>query len=215
MGGTAAQTAFWDRVSELESARGESVRVDEIAEVVESLLASLDGDLTSFDLRLYHELDHLVQYIRKAKDEIADLCPVELRHDAILDAADQLDAIVTHTEEATSQILDNAETIEKATESLEAEAKGRIREAVTRIYEACNFQDITGQRITKVVRTLKHIEEELDKLLAVFGIETTARPGAKKAESGKEGDRLLMNGPQLPEEANKQAEIDALLASFD
>jgi hypothetical protein len=34
------------------------------------------------------------------------------------------------------------------------------------------------------------------------------------APSGPKGDKDLLNGPQLPDEAQRQAEIDAILASF-
>jgi chemotaxis protein CheZ len=85
---------------------------------------------------------------------------------------------------------------------------------VTRIYEACNFQDITGQRISKVVATLKTIETRLVSLAAAVG-----HGGGAAAKAGKPGpqdgakpsDADLLNGPQLPQNAKKQDEVDALL----
>jgi len=209
----AADISFERRLNELKAERGERVPVEEIAEVVEQLLGSLEGDLTGLDLRLYRELEQLAAYINRAREEISELSPAELRHDELPAAADQLDAIITHTEEATTQILDNAETIDRLVSDTDPKLRDPIRESVTRIYEACNFQDITGQRITKVVKTLKHIEEELDKLPHVFGIEAPARP--KKAPADPADAKGLLSGPQLPEDANRQAEIDALLANFD
>jgi chemotaxis protein CheZ len=88
---------------------------------------------------------------------------------------------------------------------------------VTRVYEACNFQDITGQRITKIVKTLQHIEVELDKIVGLFGDFDGAdtEPREKKTKPEAPSDESLLNGPQLTETAATQEEIDALLASFD
>ena len=85
---------------------------------------------------------------------------------------------------------------------------------MTRIYEACNFQDITGQRINKVVKTLKYIEEKIDALLTAFGEGLADAPPPPPPEPGDENARL-MHGPQLPAVANKQDEIDAILASLE
>jgi chemotaxis protein CheZ len=88
---------------------------------------------------------------------------------------------------------------------------------VTRVYEACNFQDITGQRITKVVKALQHIEQKVDGLLAIFGdgLHLATGEGREGSDlSRDEADRKLLNGPQLPDDASTQDEIDKLLADF-
>ena len=108
--------------------------------------------------------------------------------------------------------------VENVASSLGGEQGEAITDAVTNIYEACNFQDITGQRITKVVTTLQHIETELDKLVRVFGaqIDSDSLEQKRKARAAKTAaDEDMLNGPSLPDQATKQDEIDALLASFD
>ena len=98
---------------------------------------------------------------------------------------------------------------------LDGDAAARLQTATTQIYEACSFQDITGQRITKVVKTLKHIESKVEAILAVFGSELESLPAAE-AEPAKDEQQSLLNGPALPNSGgNTQADIDALLASFD
>ncbi len=95
---------------------------------------------------------------------------------------------------------------------------GRV-DAATRIYEACGFQDITGQRVTKVVKTLKDIEERIDALVAAFGSEIekvkAEQPEPEEKEEKKDSDEDLLHGPQLAKDAKSQAEVDALLARFD
>lgn len=184
-----------------------------VADVVRQVVSTLQGDLTPADLKLFHEIEELSQYIARARREIAELRTEEIRAHHIPAATDELDAIVAATEEATGSILDSAERIEEVATSLDGPNEQALSEAVTRIYEACNFQDITGQRISKVVKTLKHIELKVDNLVQAFGgyaaaQETIRRPGPLS-------DDDLLNGPALPAEACKQDEIDALLASFD
>src|SRR5690606_621227 len=103
------------------------------------------------------------------KAEIAALRPDEIRSRHLPTATDELDAVVGATEQATNSILEAVEVIETLVGEMTPEAGKQITEAVTRVYEACNFQDITGQRITKVVKALQHIEQKVDGLLAVFG----------------------------------------------
>jgi chemotaxis protein CheZ len=186
-----------------------------VASVVEAVVASLSGDMSVADLKLYHELEQLSRYIQAAKREIAEIQPHDIS-ERIPAATDELDAVVDHTAEATGTILDAAESMEKLAAGLPKETGNLIAGAVTRIYEACNFQDVTGQRITKVVTTLKYIEHKIDALLAAFGEginDLQMRPAPSGA--GKDEHMRLMEGPQLPKEANNQADIDAILASFE
>lgn len=207
------------RLSELQG-RMNNVSRAEIAEVVSALLAEMEGDLSEDNLKLFAELESLSRYITTAKSEIAALRPDEITARHLPKATDELDAIVGATEEATNSILAAMESLENMAGELPPEQGEKVTEAVTQVYEACSFQDITGQRITKVVSALKHIEEKVDALVAAFGDEIAkykaAHPDAEeKPVDQKPTDADLLNGPQLPDDASKQAEIDALLASFD
>lgn len=211
-----SSNAFEQAIEDLREQRGDTVATSEISEVVESLMRTLEGDFSALDLKLYKELDGLSRYIQRARDEISAIQPDDIRDTHITTANDELDAIVSATEEATGTILDAAETLEGVIGTVSDEAGQKINDAVTSIYEACNFQDITGQRITKVVSTLQHIETELDKVVSVFGdgLEKSAKKQSDAAPKA-EGDKDLLNGPQLNEHASSQDEIDALLASMD
>ena len=207
---------FSQRAEDLRAERGDTVAIAEVAEVVKSLLQTMDGDLSSLDIKLYREINQLASYVQNAKREIAEIQPENLRNEQIPMASDELDAIVKSTEVATGTILDAAEELETISSGLEGEPSDKIMNVVTKIYEACNFRDITGQRITKVVNTLKHIEDELDKLTKVFGdeIKNSALKAARKPQDERT-DSHLLNDPQAVEQAATQDEIDALLASFD
>jgi len=187
----------------------------DIAAVVEAVMKSLSGDVSVAEFKLYHELQKLADYIQSAKREIAAIRPDEIRATHIPMATDELDAVVGATAEATGVILDAAEHLETVAGKVEAAAAEEIRSLATKIYEACNFQDVTGQRITKVVRTLKHIEEKIDALLSAFAEGIKAPTAAATPSAPVFADEsYLLHGPQLPQEANKQDDIDAILANL-
>lgn len=200
-------------------------RVDpkDILEVVQSVMASIEGDHTSLSQRLHTDIEALAEYISTAKAEITDIRADEINSEFLPEASDQLSAIIGATEKATHEIFEAVESIEELASTMAPEPAERITEAVTRVYEACSFQDITGQRITKVVTALQNVESRVDALLQALGGEGAAAAGevgtpAEKPATAKPGarpDEDLMNGPQLPDVANSQDDIDALLASFD
>lgn len=192
---------------------------EEVAAIVTEVVGTMEGDLSAVDLKVYGELEDLAQYIRNARAEIAAIRPSEIQSRDIPTATDELDAVVGATEKATGEILDCAEQIQTIAEGLEdAAAKDQLVTLVTNIFEASNFQDITGQRITKVVKTLKHIEAKIDALVEAMGEEADGAQGTKAPAtdmSEPADDATLLNGPQLPEAAIDQDEIDRLLAEFD
>ena len=132
-------------------------------------------------------------------------------------AGEELAAIVSATEHATNGVLSAAELIERTAVKLKAKTddpEGKadldgIMDAVVSIFEACNFQDITGQRIGKVVRTLDFIEERVVNMIQTWGAEAFANLPAS-VEVPVADEAKLLNGPQLQGKAISQAEIDAL-----
>ena len=151
-------------------------------------------------------------------DDIAALHPDEIVREYLPAARDELDAIVAAIAEATDAIIGATETIEAVTQDAEGEKGQKLLEATSRIYEACGFQDITGQRVGKAEKALKEIEKTTGALLKAFGggIETASRrPRTKKKNDGPPRDADLLEGPQKEGEGTSQTEVDALLASFD
>ncbi len=205
-------------------AAGPAVTTDEVVAIVEQMLSNLRGDLSPGAMQLYGELEDLARFIRDARHDLAEIRPEDIRDHHIPSATDELDAVIGATEEATGRILDACEVFSEVSGKLSAEDAERTMTAVTEIYEACNFQDITGQRITKVVGTLKHIEDKIEQLLEAFGagvgtakaVAAKQPPAAAKPKAADDKpDADLLNGPQLPGNANSQEDIDAILASFD
>lgn len=186
---------------------------ERIEAAVRAVLGSMAGDLTAREAALLAELEALGRTIQRAKAEIAALSVDDITGAHIPSATDELDAIVGHTAEATNEILDSCEVLERLQSEVPEPAAAALQGAVTRIYEACSFQDITGQRISKVVTALKAIESRVEAAVANAAGRVTeqAAPPARAKTEGQE----LANGPQLPGGGTSQEEIDRLLASFD
>jgi chemotaxis protein CheZ len=195
-----------------------SIRPEEIVGVVEAVIDSIEGDMTAIGLKVYADIEALARYINTARAEIAELCPDDINSEHLPAATDELTAIVGATEQATHTIFEAVEGIEALTEKMDPEVAEKVSAAVTSVFEACGFQDITGQRITKVVTALQKVEVKVDALLNAFG-DDLKREGAPRAPEKKtktpsgapaRPDEDLLNGPQLPENAISQDDIDAL-----
>jgi chemotaxis protein CheZ len=186
-----------------------------VAEVVRSVLASMRGDLASSEISLLSEVEALGRTISTAKADIAALRFDDINDSHIPFATDELDAIVSHTAAATNAILECCETLDEVGAAVSAEVAAKLTDVTTRIYEACGFQDITGQRITKVVGALKVIEGKVASIIAAFGDRAGPTGAASRVAAPAVDDLSLLNGPQLPTAAMDQSDIDRLLASFD
>jgi len=199
-----------DRLAALAAETGGSVPVAEIGRVVAGLMQSFEREARAIGADTTQELADLLAYVRQTQEDIAAIQPAELTDEHIPHANDQLRSVVHATEEATGVFLDAAEELEHLADELGGAEAERLRSITTRIYEASNFQDITGQRIAKVVTTLVVIEERLSRLVRIAG---EAARAAKAAPVEPEPEDLL-NGPQLPDVAATQDDIDRLFASL-
>ena len=206
-------------LEELRKRYGDTVKVEEVAKVIGYLMTSGTPTMSTMARQIYAELETLAKYIQTAKAEVAALRPQDVKEEFLPTAAHELDAIVEATAEATNTIMDAVEVVEGAMDNADDEVRQALTDATTRIYEACSFQDITGQRITKVVKTLQEIEGRIDEIVVAFGgeLDRAQTKSAKAAES--EGRRLsdedLLQGPQKAGEGISQDEIDRLLAELD
>ena len=222
-----AASALAEELTGLQLLKLRRADAHEILEIVNSIIESMNRDIPSIDVTIRDDLQELSDFIKTTKEEILELCPEEISQEHLPAASFELDAIVTATENATNTIMEAAETIEAVGAEIGGEANDKLVEATTNIFEACSFQDITGQRIGKVVRALREIETKIEDLLSVFG-ETdeegrAARVSRNRASSADQSsgqhrqdaicDSDLLDGPQLPENAISQDDIDALFST--
>src|ERR1700736_4488753 len=127
--------------------------------------------------KLKVELDLIHDAISRTKREIAVLHGTSFNGEEMARVNGELGAVVGGTEEATQQILEAAEAIDNAATALSKVTSPdqqkilseEIQERVVSIFEACNFQDLTGQRISKVMATMKFIENHIHVMMDIWG----------------------------------------------
>lgn len=177
---------------------------------LDRVIRELHGLGTQQKQPLLGVLQYLSEHIRRTRDELTALRPSTKGTNLLSSTADELGEIVDETARAANEIMSAAEAIEVAAVGADPALNEKLLAATTRIYEASAFQDITGQRISKIVNALQHIEDKLSRLLDACGdLGEDAEPNA-----GPIGDAALLNGPQLAVTANSQSDIDALFDSL-
>ena len=155
--------------------------------------------------------------VDRIKNEMARLGRNATTGGRIARANRELKAITAGTEGAAHTILQAAEDIDEAANTLSAALKSGheqelaqdIRDSVTQIFEACNFQDVTGQRIAHVTATLTFVEEQIARMLQVCD---GAPAPLETTDASRESGRKLLNGPRLADDCghSPQTEIDLM-----
>lgn len=222
---------------------------DDIAKLISHVKGILEGQLNQDDLELYGELGELAMFINETKKSLKTFDAAKITEKDLPAASDQLEGIVEATEDATNQILTAAETmledqerIRKIMEELKGikfskESKGKEKtdaalgelEALYQsnnaklmdVMSACNFQDLTGQRIQKIITLVHGVESKIMKMILTFNIKKQEKTGDLDDEKiVKEKDMLAkieemeLKGPKRKGEAVSQNEVDDLLGDL-
>ena len=170
--------------------------------------------------KLKVELDLIHDAINRTKREIATLHGKSFDGGEMAKVNGELGAVVGGTEQATQQILEATEAIDQAATALSKNTSPdqqkllseEIQERVISIFEACNFQDLTGQRISKVMTTMKFIENHITVMMDIWGGVDAIKAHAPPIVDDRGGDAKLLNGPKLDGDEGhaSQNDIDAL-----
>jgi chemotaxis protein CheZ len=180
------------------------------------------GDAGVDGLRqLKDETDSIFRAINRTKQEIAALHVSGLSGAENGRVRQELDAVVGSAEQAIQGILAAAEEIDEAANTLSAVLKHDqnralaqdIREHIVRIFEACNFHDLAGQRIGRVLATLTFVEQRVARMMEIWGGIDAFREHAAAARAEREqAAPFLLNGPKLDGDLGhaSQADIDAM-----
>ena len=222
------------QIAALESATGDTVPAAQVKELIASVKEMFGDHFAGGEIqddRLFHELGELAKFINSAKKELQQVSSSQLTDKEIPQASDQLDEIVKMTEKATGTIMDECERVQSihqgvrdrllaADPPLDPDAMAGVDDSisdaetsVTKIYEACNFQDITGQRIQKVIKALQEIERQVLRMVVVFGLSHNEDlDDDKKAEFEQEAE--LLTGPAMSGQGLEQDDIDDILETL-
>lgn len=172
-------------------------------------------------LVLKKELVGLFGHLQKIRKELAAL-NTPGADDHFGSMSDQLDAIVLATEGATNTIMESVEGIDGLMTDARAATQDpkltgifdQVNDKVNAVFEACSFQDITGQRVTKVVNSLKFVEERINAIIFTWGKDELTKVVVEIKEE-QDPDKKLLHGPQLPGQGVSQADVDKMLAQTE
>lgn len=197
----------------LKMGRNGEVSLKDVMVLAELMVGSMQSFFKALDSSVYVELREISEYITGAKQEIRNLQANDIKNNRIPEAGKELDAIVEATEQATNTIMEQAERLMAADTSDPDAFQDEVSDAVMQIFEACSFQDLTGQRISKVVETLNFIDHRVARLAEVIGAEAE---GSELTEEEAERERrkaeLILHGPQSAEDAISQDAVDQMLS---
>jgi chemotaxis protein CheZ len=165
-----------------------------------------------------HDIEMINRAIDSSKRELSALQGAPGEESRIARARHELASATASMEKATQTILKAAETIDESARALHATLKNDynrglsqdIIDQIVRIYEACNFQDLSGQHIGKAVGTLKFVEEHVVRMADIWGNVKAA--DTKAAPDHRPLGRALANGPKLEGDRGHvdQTDIDTM-----
>ena len=156
-----------------------------------------------------------------ALSALSDIGTVEQGSGHLADLWHELDQIRLVTQDAAAKYLACAEDVENLAErpDLEGDDQDMFAQLATSMFEAASFQDLTGQRLTRIGDILRQVEfliatakTDLGDTAAASMVDTL-HDEVEKTEHRKV--EYFLHGPQDAGTANTQEEIDKILASFD
>lgn len=179
---------------------------------------------------MYQEISEFKKGLNVNEQPIETQQTIDASEKLVSDASDQLEEIVKTTEGATNQIMDAVENCQGRSDRI-AELARQITDSGVRdevldllatinqdymnIITSCAFQDLTGQRVKKVVELIKHLEKQVIVLLVKAGAKIRGkRAGKEDYEIEGETNAALakLKGPQR--DGIDQAGVDDMLASL-
>ncbi|MCJ2072622.1 protein phosphatase CheZ [Methylobacterium sp. J-030] len=154
------------------------------------------------------ELSEIAEYITHLREEIGALRANEMSRDRIPMAHEELGSVVAATAGATNTIMEAAEAMLGLPDG--PGYREAVEERINTIFEACAFQDITGQRIAKVVESLRLFEQRLARFVGAVKARDTASIDPTERARRSRAEDLMLNGPQADAAVPSQDDIDAL-----
>ncbi len=143
------------------------------------------------------------QALQRARQELTATMDARLQR-----MAEELKSIRRDTDSATHTVLGEIEQIDDMAKTLAAALKSEqhralaqdIQEHATRIYEACNFQDIAGQRIANALLAIEAVESQLARAAATLDERVTTQATTER--------NALVNGPRLTTDTGHASQDD-------
>ncbi len=187
--------------------------LDDALALAETSVRALTKFAKTHDADTDVKLQAVAGKVASLKEGISLLQANHLRHTHIPEAGRELEETLAATETAASSIMEAAEAIMDADRSCPDAYLETVNEHVMAIFEACAFQDITGQRISKVRENLDSIKTRVARFADAVSTTDSQTPVCDKEEKRKKRKKdLILNGPAGEGEGVSQDDIDSLMA---
>lgn len=188
--------------------------LEDVGAILQQVATDISPCTSEMDGFLRNEISRMADYIDQAKKELADMTKNGKENSNASDVSEQLDAVVKATEHASNEIMNVADAIQATATGIGGEKEQQLMDAATRLYEACSFQDLTGQRISKVISIITYMDEKLHSMTRLFSKVDNGEASnlSHNVIEGQFNEKDLLNGPQLNQPT--QADIDALFGEI-
>lgn len=135
--------------------------IDERIAAVDRRIADLSDEINATVQMVDFSEANLSRQLSRMHQQITGVValPAALPHSSGL----ELEAVIREAETAAHRIMNAAEAIRAAVGKKGADAA--ISKQIGVIFEACIFQDLTGQRIRRALERLQHIERTLSNMV--------------------------------------------------
>lgn len=158
---------------------------DELRRFVDRRIAELSAEVHGTTQLLDFSESNLSGQLTRIHEQISRVVahPIQASRNSGL----ELEAVVQATETAANQIMEAAEVIGELIQSgrRDAESFEVVAEKLNAIFEACTFQDVTGQRIRRAIEHLQRVETMLSDIMpATPDSETAPAPAAMPLPGG-------------------------------
>lgn len=138
---------------------------EDLRRFVDRRIAELSAEVHGTTQLLDFSESNLSGQLTRIHDQIARVVahPMQASRNSGL----ELEAVVQATETAANQIMEAAEAIGELLQSGRRDAASFevVAEKLSAIFEACTFQDVTGQRIRRAIEHLQRVETMLSDIM--------------------------------------------------
>lgn len=204
-----------ESLASLKASDFKDAQVMEVLKLAQQLTDTMQLFFGSLDRSIHEEFTYIATYISKTREEISRLRPNDIKEQRIPVAGAELEAVVTDTEKATESIMSEAEGVLNLDAGDDPAAyKAAVDEAMMKIIESCSFQDLAGQRVSKVVTSLRHVENRVTRFAQTMGVADAEADEAEVSEAERR-KALHLNGPAIGGPEKEQNEVDAILSDLD
>jgi chemotaxis protein CheZ len=162
-------------------------------------ISELSAEVHGATQLLGYSEDNLSGQLVRLHEQVARMLAVP--SGATRNSGMELEAVVQTTEAAANQIMEAAEAISDCVRHAipDREAMAAINAKIDAIFEACAFQDLTGQRVRRAIEHLQHVESALTGMIAP--------PGEAPPLFQPQAPTVVSTGAD-----QSQADIDAMFA---